>query len=74
MTIKQLRKLLKGLPQNIDIAIECSEEELMPICPTDSGIIQIQFNESKEKRLVFVLCPCSCDVEAENVESEISLN
>lgn len=73
MTVKQLRKLLKKIPDHFDVAIEASEESLMPICPTDSGVVQVEFNDTKEKRFVFVLCQCSCDpigVEPEMCESK----
>jgi hypothetical protein len=75
MTIKELKKLLKGIPDNFDIAIETGEQSLMPICPTDSGVIQLEFNDTKEKRFVFILAPCSCPPENESqIESEINLN
>lgn len=73
MTIKQLRGMLKGLPGDFDIAMDNGENSLIPICPTDSHVCQIQFDDTKEKIFVFVLCPCSCDGIGDNT-LDINLN
>jgi len=52
--------MLNDIPMEYDIAIGISDESLMPICATDSGVVQIEFNDNKKKVFVFVLCPCSC--------------
>lgn len=61
MTIKELKKMLKGIPDNFDIAMDAGNNSLMPICSTDSGVAQLEFNDTKEKVFVFILCPCSCE-------------
>lgn len=60
MTVKELKKLLKDIPGHFDIAIEVGEESLMPICPSDSGVIEAEYNDNKKKIFIFVLAPCSC--------------
>jgi hypothetical protein len=60
MTVKELKKILKDIPGDFDIAMDMGDESLMPICPTDSHIAQLEFNDSKKKIFVFILCPCSC--------------
>jgi len=61
MTIKEFKKILKGIPDGFDIAIDVGDNSLMPICPTDCGVTQLEFNDTREKVFVFVLCPCSCE-------------
>lgn len=66
--------MIKKIPDNFDIAMDMGDESLMPICKTDSHVVQVEFNDTKEKRMVFVLCPCSCDPLEENMESQEKLN
>lgn len=72
MNIKEFRKLIKGLPGGMDIAIATSEEHLMPICP-NTNVIEVQFNASNDKTFVFVIKPCACEVEKAKLD-QISLN
>jgi len=60
MTVKELKDMLRGIPGHYDIAMDDGSQSLNPICHTDSGVVQIQFNDTKKKIFVFVLCPCSC--------------
>lgn len=60
MTVKELKKILKAIPNDFDIAIEINDYSIMPICPTDSGIVEIEFNDNKKKAFIFVLRQCSC--------------
>lgn len=72
MTLTEFRKIIKGLPGAMDIAIETGEESLMPICP-NTEVIQIQFNGTKEKTFVLVIKPCICQIQKEKL-CDISLN
>lgn len=72
MTLTEFRKIIKGLPGAMDIAIEVSGESLMPICP-NTDVIQIQFNDTKEKTFVLVIKPCICELEKQKL-CNISLN
>jgi hypothetical protein len=58
MTVGQLKKILKNIPNDFDVAMGI-DNSLIPICPIDSEAIQIVFNDSKEKVWVFVLAQCS---------------
>lgn len=60
MTVKQLKKILKDVPGHFDIAMDGGNESIIPICPNDSHVSQIEFNDTKKRIFVFVLCPCSC--------------
>lgn len=60
MTVRELKQMLKGIPGDFDIAMGDGENSLTPICGTDSGVIQVEFNDTKKKVFVFVLTPCSC--------------
>lgn len=70
MTVGELKDILEDIPDEYDIAMDNGIESLVPICHTDSGVVKIQFNDTKEKIFVFVLAPCSCDL----FEDESSLN
>ena len=70
MTVRQFRKLLKRIPDHFDIAIDAGEGSLSPICPTDSGVVEIEFNDTLEKRFVFVICPCSCGPDGELIQEQ----
>lgn len=72
MTLTEFRKLIKGLPGSMDIAIATSDEHLMPICP-NTEVLEVQFNASKDKTFVFVIKPCKCEVEKAKLDI-ISLN
>ena len=60
MTVGEIKEILQEIPDEFDIAMDCDGESLIPICRTDSGVVQIQFNDNKKKIFVFILCPCSC--------------
>lgn len=60
MTVGELKEILADIPDDFDIAMNDGNESLVPICHTDSHVTQIQFNDTKEKIFVFILCPCSC--------------
>lgn len=42
MTLTEFRKMIKGMPGNMDIAIEVSEESIMPVC-SNPNVIKIKF-------------------------------
>lgn len=71
MTLTEFRKIIKGLPGAMDIAIE-EGEGLMPICP-NTNVLQIQFNDTKEKAFVLVIKTCPCQVEKEKL-CNVNLN
>ena len=62
MTIGELRKLIKGLPRNMKVVIGM-DESLEDICPASSQPVMIQYNDSEEKEMLFVLSECLCDDE-----------
>lgn len=62
MTLTEFRKIIKGLPGNMDIAIDTEDESIQPVCGI-TDVINIQFNDTKEKRFVLVIKPCRCHEE-----------
>lgn len=60
MTVGELKEMLQEIPDQFDIAMDCGDDNLTPICHTDSGVIQVEFNDNKKKIFIFVLAPCSC--------------
>ena len=67
MTIKELKKLIKGMPGEMKVVIGMGEG-LEDICPISSQPVMIQYNDSEEKELLFILSECLCDSEDFNYE------
>lgn len=59
MTIKELRKLLRGMPPNMTVVIGAGES-LEDICHTASQPLMVKLNDSDEKQMLFVLAECTC--------------
>jgi len=70
MTVAELKEILEEIPDDFDIAMDGGDGSLVPICHTDSGVVHVEFNDTKEKIFIFVLCPCYCTPH----ESEETLN
>lgn len=62
MTLTEFRKIIKGLPGNMDIAIEVSEDSIEEVCGI-TNVIKVKFNDTGKEKFVFVIKPCSCTVE-----------
>lgn len=71
MTLTEFRKMIKGMPGNMDIAIEVSDESIMPVC-SNPNVIKIKFNDTNEERFVFVIKPCTCELV--KPDTDICLN
>lgn len=66
MTITEFRKIIKGLPGQMDLAIEIDGDTIEPVCGI-TDVMQVQFNDTKEKRFVLVIKPCRCEQEQEEM-------
>lgn len=78
MTIKELRKLIKGLPSNIKVVIGIGDS-LEDICSGNAGVTCVEYNDTKEKDYLLVLpeCECKlqgCDITANGLNVQPELN
>lgn len=73
MTVSQLMDRLSTLNPELKVVIGVGDS-LEDICFEDSGIIQVEFNDSGDKENLFMLAPCYCDLEDEIDEDENEIN
>lgn len=71
MTLREFRKIIKGLPGDMDIAIEVDSESIQPVC-SKTNVVKIKFDDTNEERFVFVINPCYC--EEEDLLNDLNLN
>lgn len=62
MTLKEFRKIIKDLPDNMDIAIEVNGESIEPVCDK-TNVVKVKFNDNGEERFVLIIKPCTCSIE-----------
>lgn len=90
MTVKELKKLLKNLPNDMDVFIELPEAVVITACFLKSGAEEIHVpvegaedidpeeleDEDLETMTVFILRPCGCEDEIEEgeINSQPQLN
>jgi len=68
MTVGELKEIINGIPDTTDIAIG-DGENLLPICHSNSHLTCIEYLDTNEKIFVFVLLPCNCDMDEEDLSS-----
>jgi hypothetical protein len=61
MTIRELRKLIRGLPPDMKVMLPINGEALISVCEKESGVEVIEVNG--EPQDVMVLEPCMCHPE-----------
>lgn len=69
MRVKDLRQLLKGMPSNMKVVIGANGS-LEDICIGSAGVIQVKFDDSDEKELLFVLPECTCKLQETEIQNE----
>ena len=79
MTVKELRRLLTGLPPTMNVVLQAGEETLITACYEKSGLVKIdiidEFDEDKfETTEVLLLLPCGCPEDHNLLDKEINLN
>ena len=62
MTVKDLRKLLKDLPNDMDVVMIMDDDSLITVCKEKSTPITI-LDEDDTEETVLLLLPCGCDNE-----------
>lgn len=78
MTVKEMRKLLKGLNPEIQIQIPYGETMFRPVCNGDSGVMPIiHIDEDGSEHVVgeiLMLMPCLCNESSEDAIEELAIS
>lgn len=77
MTIKKSRKLLKGLPSDMEVALELANSSFVPVCEGFSNIIEIEDIRTGDKDFILLLQPCTCeneDIDLSHIDKAETLN
>lgn len=79
MTVKELKKLLKGLPDDMDVVMEGPDDTFITVCRENSELETITMMDEEDDDEfdidLLILRPCTCSGELmPTPESEINLN
>lgn len=84
MTVRQMRKMLKGLDPEMEIQIPYGEGMLRPVCNADSHVAEVliqAFDPDTGKIVdqevigqVLMLMPCLCNESSEDAIEELALS
>lgn len=72
MTIKQLKKLIRGLPPEMEVMV-LDGEFCFPACSGDSDLIEVNFDGITETCLLIAPCHHEENTEAKEIE-KIKMN
>lgn len=74
MTVKQLKKLLKPLDNNMEVMMQLNSDSdiIVSVCKQFSEVQEVDFDGKVEN--VLFLVPCSCEVETDEIVVEQGLN
>lgn len=62
MTVKQLRNILKGLPQDMEVFFEDEDESLIGLCTNNVSFTEIEDEDGAFEAIIFGMCHCECDI------------
>lgn len=68
MTVKQMRKLLRGLPGNMQVIMPLDEDTFVTVCAENSAVVELDDSEEDEigeRMEVLLLVGCSCESKSE---------
>lgn len=80
MTVKELRILIKRLPDDMEVFMPMDDDSLVTVCKEKSEVIDIdisdEFDENHDTIPVLLLLPCGCHEELEQgeINSQPELN
>jgi hypothetical protein len=68
MTVREMRKLLKKLPEDMEIMMQLNSESdiVVSVCKQYSEVQEIEVDNDIER--VLFLVPCSCNVQTNQIE------
>lgn len=72
MTVKELKSLLKGLPNDMMVIMPAGENVLLAVCREMSEVRLVEYPNSDPEEML-LLVPCSCSAE-EYTPTELNLN
>lgn len=69
MTIGELKKLIKKLPNDMDVVMELDEDTYVSACRLKSQVIDAELLDEDEPPIqVFLIIGCDCELEQEEGE------
>lgn len=77
MTVKELRAILRKLPDNMQVVMPADEETLITVCKEKSDVITIIPEEKgmlTERVLLLLPCGCNDAPEIGDINSQPELN
>ena len=63
MTVKDLKKLLKDLPNDMNVVMIMDDDSLITVCKEKSIPITVMNMDKGEEETILLLLPCGCDNE-----------
>lgn len=68
MTVKQLQKLLKPLPPNMEVTMSLNSDTdlIASVCRENSQVQEAEVGDEIER--ILFLVPCSCHIETNQIE------
>lgn len=83
MTVKELKRILKKLPDDMDVMMPLDDDTLVTVCKLKSEVVDIDIpinpddeNSEMETHSILLLLPCGCEEEMEpgEINSQPELN
>lgn len=77
MTVKQMKRLIRYLPDNMEIVMPADDDILITVCKEKSEVITIIPEEKgilEEKVLLLLPCGCNEELELGEINSQPELN
>lgn len=63
MTIRELKKMLKGLPNEMQVVMILDDDSLVTVCKEKSSVLTIKDDAEEIEETVLLLLPCGYDEE-----------
>ena len=63
MKVRDLKQLLKGLPNDMDVVMIMDDDSLITVCKEKSTPITVMNDEDGIEETILLLLPCGCDNE-----------
>lgn len=76
MTIRELKKLIRYIPNEMTVVMVLDDESLITVCKEKSSVVTIMDEQDEREETLFLLLPCGCNEEIElgDINSQPELN
>lgn len=74
MTVKELKQMLRELPNDMQVVLPFGDYDLITACKINSEIITVVNEEESCCEKVFILNYCSCDYETNEIDINLNMN